>query len=324
LLYGRAAFAQERVMSGQGSDVCWRASFWKAFVGSAPLGVAVMDAALRCLYVNDALASMSGLESEAHTGRTLDVCGFHFDAQARASLRTMLDEDAPSVSVELTGERPSCPGVRRHYGASFFKLADCVDGARFGALIFDNTERRLAREKLQHDALHDRLTGLPNRALFADRLRQAVERARRHSSSRFAVIFLDLDGFKEVNDSHGHAAGDRLLVEVARRLLCCVRSGDTAARHGGDEFTLLLEEVSSREVVFVAERINREVSAPFVVGGREICVTASLGIRYSVLGDCEPDLILRDADNAMYAAKRSGKARYVSCREMPLPEVAQN
>ena len=155
-----------------------------------------------------------------------------------------------------------------------------------------------------HRALHDLLTGLPNRALFDDRLQQAVKESGR---TRPAVVFLDLDGFKRVNDSMGHAAGDEVLIEVARRLSQSIRPGDTAARFGGDEFALLLDGITSEtEAAAVAERVTASLRDPFVVNSKEVTITASLGI--AVQSGPGGDL-LRDADLAMYHAKAAGKHR---------------
>ena len=156
-----------------------------------------------------------------------------------------------------------------------------------------------------HQALHDSLTGLPNRALLHDRLEQAKERAARTGGS-LAALFIDLDEFKTVNDSLGHAAGDELLVEAANRLLGCVRLSDTAARFGGDEFVVLLEDAEPFQVARVAARILQELERPFEVRGRELLIGASVGIALSGLDD---DDLLRNADLALYRAKSTGKGR---------------
>jgi diguanylate cyclase (GGDEF)-like protein/PAS domain S-box-containing protein len=175
----------------------------------------------------------------------------------------------------------------------------------------DITARKAAEERLLHDAFHDPLTGLPNRALFMDRLGMAIAHAKRRLSYTFAVLFIDLDRFKNVNDSLGHSVGDELLIAVARRLESCLRPGDTVARLGGDEFTILLDEVADVDhAVQVAQRMHREMARPFQVQGHEVFVTLSLGITLGAGGDYEhPEDVLRDADTAMYGAKTSGKAR---------------
>ncbi len=159
-----------------------------------------------------------------------------------------------------------------------------------------------------HQALHDGLTGLPNRALFLDRLGHALARRTGVGSGEVSILFCDLDRFKAINDSLGHHAGDELLVEVARRIGSCLRGGDTAARLGGDEFVVLLEDVrSTDEAVAVAERITGALRPPFAVGDREVAVSASIGI---VLGHAAAEELLRNADVAMYRAKAQGSGRF--------------
>lgn len=177
--------------------------------------------------------------------------------------------------------------------------------------IQDITEHKRAEERLIHDAFHDGLTGLPNRALFMDHLKHAVELAKRNDEHSFTVLFLDLDRFKVINDSLGHLVGDQLLVRIARRLETCVRSIDTVARLGGDEFTVLLEDLKSpAEAMEIVERIQRELSMPFKLGLQEVFTTASIGVAPSTSGYDRAEDILRDADTAMYRAKLLGKARH--------------
>jgi diguanylate cyclase (GGDEF)-like protein/PAS domain S-box-containing protein len=172
----------------------------------------------------------------------------------------------------------------------------------------DVSERKRFEEQLVHDALHDALTGLPNRGLFLDRLERAIAYARRHPDQHFAVIFLDLDRFKVINDRLGHVGADRVLVDVARRLEGCLRQGDSVARLGGDEFALLVQDVANPSAV--AHRIQHELARPFEAGGRQVMVTASLGIAISSTGFSRPEDALRDADAAMYRAKARGRARF--------------
>jgi len=178
-------------------------------------------------------------------------------------------------------------------------------------LTRDITERRRAEEQLLHDAFHDSLTRLPNRALFIDHLRLAVNRCRRRKGYLFAVLFIDLDRFKVINDSLGHMIGDEVLVATGCRLASCLREGDTIARLGGDEFTILLDGINDHgDAERVAERVQEVLAEPFDFAGREFFVTASVGIKYSGADDDEPEDLLRDADTAMYCAKTLGKAQY--------------
>jgi diguanylate cyclase (GGDEF)-like protein len=172
----------------------------------------------------------------------------------------------------------------------------------------DVTERREAEERLEHQAFHDPLTDLPNRHLFLNRLGRALQRTRRRRGRKAAVLFLDLDGFKVVNDSLGHEVGDLLLTVVAQRLGRCLRPEDTLARFGGDEFVVLIEALDDpAEAVRVAERITEELRWPFIVEGRELYVTASIGISLGDARTHDPDALLREADTAMYRAKGEGE-----------------
>lgn len=172
-------------------------------------------------------------------------------------------------------------------------------------------EREVLEKRLEFQAFHDPLTKLPNRALFSDRLEHALARVSR-SRAAIAVLFVDLDNFKAINDRLGHEAGDKLLVAVGRRLKESLRLGDTVARLGGDEFTILLEEdvTDEGDAVQTAERILKELEAPFDVAGRRVSITASIGIALSIPGRRDPTNLLRAADIAMYRAKNNGKARY--------------
>ena len=187
---------------------------------------------------------------------------------------------------------------------------------RIDGIITDITERKQAQQQLEHDALHDGLTGLANRTLLMERLRQAIERSQSQPEKRFALLFLDLDGFKVVNDSLGHLVGDQLLIEVARRLKNCRRTGDTIARHGGDEFAILLEELPDvDDAIKVAHRIQQVLKPPLVLDEREVFVSASIGIaiteQASLYTSCDRVAhLLRDADTAMYSAKARGQGGY--------------
>ncbi len=177
---------------------------------------------------------------------------------------------------------------------------------RMAGSLSDITERREAERRLQHDALHDTLTGLPNRALLMNRVAHVMARFTRDPSVRCAVLFLDVDRFKLVNDSLGHAVGDQLLVALAARLASVLRPGDTVARLGGDEFTILLEDVGSDADAFLtAQRVQGVLREVLLVDGRELFVTASVGVAV-MAAQSTPDELLRNADIAMYDAKRRG------------------
>ncbi len=188
------------------------------------------------------------------------------------------------------------------------------DGKVTGAAAFgvDVTASRRAADKLLHDAFHDALTGLPNRALFLDRLEHRLALEKRRHRTSFSVLVLDIDRFKVVNDSLGHVRGDQLLVEVAKRLQSCLRPADTVARLSGDEFTILLEDVpTTGDARKVAERVQAELRLPFWLGTNEVFSGVSIGIAHGSAAYATPEDMLRDADTALYRAKAQGRGRCV-------------
>lgn len=242
--------------------------------------------------------------------------------------------DQAAQKARLSGHGDTVEYRMRHKDGSWRVLestASAVCGTKGEAdkLVIVNrdvTERKRAEEMLAHHTLHDLLTSLPNRALFLDRLQHAVIRARRHSDYSFAVLFIDLDEFKILNDSLGHSAGDELLIQIGRRLLSCFRETDSVcrtmaespepvrdeglARLGGDEFTVLLEDISDvGHAVRVGQRILARCAAPFVINGQEVVVSASIGIAMSCASYIAAEDLIRDAELAMYRAKKAGKAR---------------
>jgi diguanylate cyclase (GGDEF)-like protein/PAS domain S-box-containing protein len=221
--------------------------------------------------------------------------------------------DALSEAQESLGLRPSAEVRARHKDStwrylemSFTSLLDNPGVRGIVSSSRDITERKEVEERLKHRAFHDLLTDLPNRQLFTDRLRQALRRTRRRQSRRVAVLFMDLDNFKIINDSLGHQLGDRLLVAIAERLQSGLRPEDTLARFGGDEFTILIEDVERPDdAAKVAERILEVLNEPFVLDDRELFVRVSIGIALGSSAKLPADL-LRDADTAMYRAKEEG------------------
>jgi diguanylate cyclase (GGDEF)-like protein/PAS domain S-box-containing protein len=228
-----------------------------------------------------------------------------------AAIRAHVDEGAPRLESEHR--------LRDKAGAWRWVLArgrvsrDAAGKAfRLAGTVTDVTERREAAERALNDALHDPLTRLPNRALFLDLVRRTFARTRRREDQSFAVVFLDLDRFKAVNDTLGHAAGDELLVQLAARLQTCLREGDTLARQGGDEFTILLDDVKGPDdALVVAGRIHGATSDAFQILGQEVFTTASIGIAIWSPSYERPEDLLHDADTAMYRAKAQGRARTV-------------
>jgi diguanylate cyclase (GGDEF)-like protein/PAS domain S-box-containing protein len=226
-----------------------------------------------------------------------------------------------ALSAHLTGSTPTieCEYRIQHHDGSYrwmmchgLALFDLKQKPyRMAGSQSDITDRKRFENELIRKALHDELTGLPNRALFVDRLHNILELNKRELKQQSAVIFLDIDNFKVVNDSFGHSWGDKLLVQIAQRFENCLRPGDTVSRFGGDEFAILLDHVGKGQIAYqIAERLQAELSKPFNINGGDIIVTASMGIMYLDDSYQYPEEVLRDADIAMYSAKNKGGACY--------------
>ena len=215
---------------------------------------------------------------------------------------------APDVPIViLSGLQDELLAVKAvQEGAQDYLVKGRVDGHAIGRSITYAVERKHAEMELSHKAMHDALTGLPNRTLFLDRLKHSVIRAKRHHTL-MAVMFLDLDGFKPINDTYGHDVGDRLLVALAGRLQDGLRGSDTAARFGGDEFMVLCEDVAGlQDVISIAQRILGSIREPFVLGDERVEVHASMGIAISDGKGDSAESLIRNADTAMYGAKEQG------------------
>ncbi len=228
-------------------------------------------------------------------------------------IRAFLDESRrqPRVSLFFEWRMRHADGSWRDVEGVATNLEDEPDVGGIVLTMRDITERKSLEDQLAHQAFHDALTGLPNRALFQDRLAHALMSALRRGT-RVGVLYVDLDNFKTVNDSLGHAVGDQLLIALAQRVVGCVRPSDTAARFGGDEFAILLEDVNDvADAVNVANRLLVSLQMPFELEGRQLFVKTSIGIALSRERTGEDNDLVRDADLALYAAKGQGKGRYV-------------
>ncbi|HEY0459994.1 MAG TPA: EAL domain-containing protein [Pyrinomonadaceae bacterium] len=210
--------------------------------------------------------------------------------------------------IESTGRRKDGSEFPLELSGSVWRTSD---GVYYTGILRDITERRAAEDRLVHEATHDSLTGLPNRAHFTTILQDAITCSKENENHRFAVLFLDLDRFKVINDGLGHVIGDKLLIALAGRLASCVRPGDVVSRFGGDEFTILLNKIGDCSgVTEVAERLQQKLSEPFFIDSFEVFTSASIGIILSEASYGDPESFLRDADTAMYRAKETGKAHY--------------
>jgi diguanylate cyclase (GGDEF)-like protein/PAS domain S-box-containing protein len=275
------------------------------------VGMALVSPEGHWLQVNSSLCAMLGYtETEMLAGGFRNVTHQEDLGEAFVKMHQLLEGEITSYQLETRYLRKDGRTVYVLQSASLVRDDD--GRARHLVLqVQDISARKRAEEQIHHAAFHDALTGLPNRTRLADRLSLAVERAKRTSDYRFAVLFVDLDRFKVVNDSLGHDLGDRLLVDLSRRLEGCVRKVDTVARLGGDEFAILLDGIGGPEdAAAMAGRILETIARPFLLDGHEFHTTGSVGIAYSSAGYERYEDVLRDADTAMYRAKANGKNRF--------------
>jgi diguanylate cyclase (GGDEF)-like protein/PAS domain S-box-containing protein len=278
---------------------------YRLLLTHSPVGIFHYDNGLNITYCNDRFANMLHTSIERLNG--LDM-------------NTLKDQSPlPALRKALEGELGYYEG---HYSAtdsdankwvsvtcspSLDSEGEIVGGV---AIIQDISERKRHEEELRHVAHFDALTGIPNRMLLADRMKQAILQTAREKNM-MVVCYLDLDGFKPINDQWGHAAGDQVLIEIAKRIGKTIRGGDTVARLGGDEFVvLLLGHERGKESVSTIERLLAAISLPITVNNKNCSVSASIGVSIYPLDDEDPDILLRHADQAMYVAKQSGKARF--------------
>jgi diguanylate cyclase (GGDEF)-like protein/PAS domain S-box-containing protein len=283
-------------------------NFLEHLLNAAPEAIMITRGS-KILHINREFESLFGYsEDEALGQNTYDI----LIPETRRHEFDILEH-----TMQLHG-RASMETVRQHKSGELIDVSILVapiniSGVDVGNFVSyrDIREKKHTDARLQHDALHDPLTGLANRALFLDRVQLTMARQQRHSQLNFAVMFLDLDRFKAVNDNLGHASGDDLLVRMAARLRACFRPEDTVARFGGDEFAILLEDVTNiSDVTRIAERAQHDICLPIELNGHEIFVSASIGIAFGTLDHTSPEQILRDADFAMYQAKSHGHARH--------------
>jgi len=274
-------------------------------------GVISTDFRGRVSFLNNVAERITGWTQTEASGRPLDKTFLLVDA----TTREWVNPPAMEAIIENKTVRmeADCVLIRRdgHESAvevSASPIHDRNEGV-VGAVVVahDVTEARDLSAKLARLALHDNMTGLPNRVLLADRLEKALERAQRHGSA-VALLFVDLDRFKPVNDSLGHAVGDQLLQQVAIRLQACVRSSDTVSRYGGDEFIVMLADIPHSEAAAVcAEKILAALNAPFVLGEHQLRISASIGIAGSPQGAIDSATLMKNADAAMYDVKSGGR-----------------
>jgi diguanylate cyclase (GGDEF)-like protein/PAS domain S-box-containing protein len=283
-------------------------SRYRAIFDSAAEGIMLTDAALRIVQVNPAFSEITGYAAEEVLGRTPSMLGSgrHGEDFFRDLLATLVATGR--WQGEVWNRRKDGDLYVQWMSAVRIGEADAPEG--FVATMTDITSRKQSEERLRFRANHDALTGLPNRRLFEDRLQSAIASALRHGE-RFALMLVDLDRFKGVNDRFGHLAGDALLVEVGRRLQLCVRASDTVARLGGDEFAVILGEVGGREdAAEVAGRICASMAEPFELGEGVAQVGASVGVALGPQDDADAEELQRRADAALYSVKHGGRGSF--------------
>jgi diguanylate cyclase (GGDEF)-like protein/PAS domain S-box-containing protein len=268
-------------------------------------GIGILDGRLDFSYVNDALAKLFGYPTAQElVGRS--ICDLYEPPEQVRFITSVVP------LVQQRGRwRGEATGLRND-GSLFPQEISltAIEGGGMVCVVRDITERTYAEEQIKHLAYHDALTTLPNRLLFKDRVSVAISHAQRHDA-RVAVLFLDLDRFKVINDSLGHNIGDQLLQAVAARVQSCVRDSDTVARLGGDEFTLLLPELSHPEdAALVSQKILEAVRYPFHIEGREFYITTSIGISIFPEDGVDAETLIKSADTAMYQAKEQGRDNY--------------
>jgi diguanylate cyclase (GGDEF)-like protein/PAS domain S-box-containing protein len=281
---------------------------YRAIAETAQEGILAVSPEGEILFANERLAEILSLPMEKVYA--LGGEGLFAPAKAAHAARRLAgrSREAGPEQSDLHYKRPDGSDRVLHVSASALTSAD---GSVLGslAMVYDVTEQRAAEETLRRQALHDALTGLPNRILFVDRLNTAAARQARAEGGAVAVLFLDLDNFKEVNDVHGHEAGDRVLAAVAGRVEAGVRGTDTVARIGGDEFAVICEGADAQTATMVASRIQRALREPVVVDGKTFSMRMSIGIALSPPHRTED--LLRFADIAMYQAKAASRGSVV-------------
>lgn len=278
-----------------------------AILVASPDPIYVLDLEGRFVFANKATADLFALKREEIIGKSTFDLGFPFAADFERHLKKVI-ADQSTYRGKFVHTFASGQGERFEYVLAPVLDADNKTEATV-CISRDITKQALAEELVWHNAHHDLLTGLPNRRLFLDRLDQEVKHAKR-GSLPLSVLFMDLDGFKDVNDSFGHEVGDRLLVEVAERLRQCVRDEDTVARLGGDEFTVILAGVQERkDVVLVAQTIFDALVVPFQIAPQPVQISISIGISFYPQDAFTPVALLEAADQAMYKAKH-GSAHF--------------
>ena len=290
----------------------------ETLMSCAPVGFGFVDRDFRMLRLNERLAAVNGSTVADQLGRKVCDITPELWPTIEPAYRQVLATGEAIVNFEISGTSAESPGRTRHWLDSWYPVRIDDEIVGIGIVVVDVTERFEAEtaqmeltqefeQKLTHQSLHDALTGLPNRDLLRHRMGRAAANA---GHDKHSILFLDCDDFKRVNDTFGHAAGDRYLIEVSERFVASVRPEDTVARLGGDEFAILLEGTGIEGATIAAKRILGALSPPILIEGRAVHPSASIGLASGKLDASHPETLLADADLAMYFAKRAGKGEY--------------
>jgi diguanylate cyclase (GGDEF)-like protein/PAS domain S-box-containing protein len=272
-------------------------------------GVLVTDATASVLSINPAFTNITGYTAEDIVGKNPSVMRTKFHSADFFREMWHLLSESGQWRGEIWNKRKNGDVFLAWQTISAVRNDDGKT-THYVSVLFDITERKRHEELVRYQAYHDILTGLPNRQLFHDRLTQGLLHARREGEM-LGVMFLDLDRFKEVNDTLGHEVGDKLLCEVAKRLKVSIRKGDTVARLGGDEFVLLLPKIKQMDnLISLAEKVLESMRVPARIGGNDLKLSTSIGISVYPRDGDKPDMLIKRADEAMYLAKQSGRNNY--------------
>jgi diguanylate cyclase (GGDEF)-like protein/PAS domain S-box-containing protein len=296
---------ETHLLEMKGSEERFRSAF-----SNAPIGIGLMSPEGRLLQVNDALCKIFGFSEEEILAKTLHEVVLPEDiVNFLTQIGFVIQRERKSFQTELRFFNHK--GEKIWTQTSISRLNES-ENSRLICQIQDITARHNAEEKLRYDACFDSLTNLSNRAVFMDQLKNAIERAKSEKERQFAVVFVDLDKFKLINDSAGHAVGDQLLIAVSKRLTKCLPAQTTIARFGSDEFLILLDQdLREEKLGLLVEEIQKQVNLLYAIAGQEICVTSSIGVVYYDETHLTTEDVLRDADTALHIAKKQGRSRSV-------------